>query len=164
MPVPRALRRDDPGLRPRALQRGRDHLARVGAEVRRRRRGRGRQLVRVPPRPRDPARGLRGQPGRARGPQGPDREPELLDDAADGRAEADLRGGRDRPPDRLHLPVGLRHGREGGQGARGPDARRAGRRGAAGRPRSTRTTSRSTCSAAPATSSTATTTPTKSAR
>ena len=68
---------------------------------------------RVPPRPRDPARGLRGQPGRARGPPRPDREPELLDDAADGRAEADLRRGRHRPPDRLHLPVGLRHRREG---------------------------------------------------
>ena len=49
---------------------------------------------RVPPRPGDPARGLRGQPGGARGPQGPDRQPELLDDAADGRAEADLRRGR----------------------------------------------------------------------
>ena len=45
-----------------------------------------------------------------------------------------------------------------------PDARRAARRGAARRRRSTRTRSRSTCSAAPATSPTATTTPTKSAR
>ena len=87
---------------------------------------------RVPPRPRDPARRLRGQPGRARGPPRPDREPELLDDAADGRAEADLRGGRHRPPERLDLPVGLRHRREGGPGARGPDARRARRRAAAG--------------------------------
>ena len=43
--LPRALRRVDPGLRPRALQRGRDDLARVGAEVRRRRRGRRRQLL-----------------------------------------------------------------------------------------------------------------------
>ena len=43
--LPRALRRDDPGLRHRAVQRGRDHVARVGAEVRRGRRGRRRQLV-----------------------------------------------------------------------------------------------------------------------
>ena len=50
--VPRARRRDDPGLRPRALQRRRDHLARVGAEVRRRRRGRRRQLL--APSARDP--------------------------------------------------------------------------------------------------------------
>ena len=114
------------------FSRGRDDLARVGAEVRRRRRGRRRQLERLPPRPRDPARGLRGQPGRARGPPRPDREPELLDDAADGRAEADPRRGRHRPPDRLDLPVGLRHRRQGGQGARGPDPRRAGRRGAPG--------------------------------
>ena len=84
----------DPGLRHRDLQRGRDHLPRVGAEVRRGRRGRRRQLVRVPPRPGDPARRLRGQPGGARRPQGPDRQPELLDDAADGRAQADLRRGR----------------------------------------------------------------------
>ena len=42
----RALaRRVDPGLRHRALLRGRDHLARVGAALRRRRRGRGRQLL-----------------------------------------------------------------------------------------------------------------------
>ena len=61
-----------------------------------------------------------------------DREPELLDDAADGRAEADLRRGRDRPPDRLHLPVGVRHRREGRARARGADPRRARRRGAAG--------------------------------
>ena len=103
-------------------------------------------------------------PDALEGHQRPDREPELLDDAADGRAEADPRRGRHRPPDRLDLPVGLRHRRQGGQGARGPDARRAGRRAAPGRRRSTRTTSRSTCWAAPATSPTATTTPTKSAR
>ena len=33
----------------------------------------------------------------------------------------------DRPPDRLHLPVGVRHRREGRARARGPDARRAAR-------------------------------------
>ena len=112
----------------------------------------------------DPARRLRGQPARARAPPGPDRQPELLDDAADGRAQADPRRRRDRAADRLDLPVGLRHRREGGGGARGADARRAAR--ASRRPRrpSIRTRSRSTCSAAPATSRTATTTPTKSAR
>ena len=45
--VPRAQRRVHPGLRHRALLRGRDDVARVGAEVRRRRRGRGRQLDRA---------------------------------------------------------------------------------------------------------------------
>ena len=41
-------------------------------------------------------------------PPGPDRQPELLDDAADGRAQADPRRRGDRAADRLHLPVGLR--------------------------------------------------------
>ena len=51
------------------------------------------------------------------------RQPELLDDAADGRAQADPRRGRDRAPDRLDLPVGVGHRRQGGRGARGPDPR-----------------------------------------
>ena len=119
---------------------------------------------RVAPRPRGPARRRRGQPGRARRPQGPDRQPELLDDAADGRAQADPRRGRHRAPDRLDLPVRVRHRRQGGRGARGPDPRGRCTAEPRRRPRSTRTRSRSTCSAAPATSPTATTTPTKSAR
>ena len=90
------------------------HVRRVGAALRRRGRGRRRQLLALAPRPRGPARGRRGQPGGARRPQGPDRQPELLDDAADGRAQADPRRGRDRAADRLHLPVGVRHRREGG--------------------------------------------------
>ena len=65
----------------------------------------------VAARPRGPARRLRGQPGGARRPQGPDRQPELLDDAADGRAQADPRRGRHRAPDRLDLPVRVRHRR-----------------------------------------------------
>ena len=112
---------------------------RVGAEVRRRRRGRRGQLERVPARPRDPAGGLRGQPRRAARPPRADREPELLDDAADGRAEADLRRGRHRPPDRLHLPVGVRDRREGRARARGADPRRARRRARCRTRRSTRT-------------------------
>ena len=94
-------------------------VGRVGAALRRGRRGRRRQLLEVAPGPRGPARGLRGQPGRARGPQGPDRQPELLDDAADGRAQADPRRGRHRAPDRLDLPVGVGHRREGRGRARG---------------------------------------------
>ena len=139
-------------------------LRRVGAALRRRRRRRRRQLLQVAPRPRGPARRLRGQPGGARRPQGPDRQPELLDDAADGRAQADPRRGRHRAADRLDLPVRLRHRREGRRRARGADPRGPARHGARPSRRSTRTRSRSTSSAAPATSPTATTTRTRSAR
>ena len=38
-----------------------------------------------------------------------DRQPQLLDDAADGRARADPPRGRDRADDRRHLPVGVGH-------------------------------------------------------
>ena len=38
-----------------------------------------------------------------------DRQPQLLDDAADGRARADPPRGRDRADDRGHLPVGVGH-------------------------------------------------------
>ena len=170
---PRARRRDRPARSPTRRSRAstsrssppaattsREWAPRfVDAGARRRR-----QLVRVAPRPRGPARRLRGQPGRARRPQGPHRQPELLDDAADGRAEADPRRGRHRAPDRLDLPVGVRHRREGRRRARGPDPRACCTASRCRRRRSTRTRSRSTCSAAPATSPTATTTPTRSAR
>ena len=53
-------------------------------------------------------------------PQRADRQPELLDDADDGRAGADPARGRDRADRRLHLPVGLGH-----RPARGRRARRA---------------------------------------
>ena len=119
---PAAVRRDDPGLRPRDLQRRRDDVGRVGEAVRRRGLRRRRQLLALAPRRRRPARGERGQPARARAPPRPDRQPELLDDAADGRAQADPRRRRDRAADRLDLPVGLGHRREGGRGARGADA------------------------------------------
>ena len=61
-------RRDDPGLRPRDLQRRRDDVGRVGAALRRRGLRRRRQLLALAPRRRDPARRLRGQPARARAP------------------------------------------------------------------------------------------------
>ena len=47
---PAAVRRDDPGLRPRDLQRRRDDVGRVGAALRRGRLRRRRQLVALPPR------------------------------------------------------------------------------------------------------------------
>ena len=72
---------------------------------------------RLAPRRRRPARRRRGQPARARAPPRADRQPELLDDAADGRAQADPRRRGDRAADRLDLPVGLRHRRQGGRGA-----------------------------------------------
>ena len=61
-----AVRRVDPGLRPRAVLRRLGRQRRVGAEVRRRRRGRRRQLVAVAHARRRAAGRVRGQPGRAR--------------------------------------------------------------------------------------------------
>ena len=84
-------------------------LARVGADRRRARRGRRRQLVRLPHGARRAAGRRRREPaGRARPPR-PRREPELLDDAADAGAEADPRRGRPRARHRLDLPGGVRH-------------------------------------------------------
>ena len=85
-----------PGLRPGALLRGRLHLGRVGATVRRGRGGRDRQLLALAHARRRPAGRQRGQPRCARRPSRDHRQPELLDDA-DGRgAEAAPRRGRDR--------------------------------------------------------------------
>ena len=155
---------DDPGLRHRAvLGRGR-RLPGVGPAVRRRRRHGDRQLLGVPARPGYPAGRLRGQPARARGLPRPDRQPQLLDDAADGRAGADPSGGRNRAAGRRHLPVGLRHRQGGDRRARRAGARLAARDRDARRPRSIPSRSRSTSSAPRARSPTATTTPTRSAR
>ena len=50
----------------------------------------------------------------------PHRQPELLDDAADGRAGSDPPRGRHRAAGRLHLPVGLRNRQAGPRRARRP--------------------------------------------
>ena len=103
-----ARRGVDPGLRPRAVLRRRLDLGRVGAALRRRGRGRRRQLLALAHAGRRPARRQRGQPRRARRPPRDRREPELLDDADGRRAEAAARRGRDRAARDLHLPGGLR--------------------------------------------------------
>ena len=72
-------------------------------------RHRDRQLLGVSPRPGDPAGRLRGQPACARRPSRADRQPQLLDHAAGGRARADPPQGRDRAAGRRHLPVGVGH-------------------------------------------------------
>ena len=112
-----ADRRVDPGPRPDPLLRGRQGELRVGAEVDRRRRGGGRQHQLLADARGRPARRRAGQRRRGRGPQRPGRQPELHDDGADGRPQADPRRGRDRAADRLDLPVGLRHRPAGDQGA-----------------------------------------------
>ena len=94
--------------------------------------------------PDDPAGRLRGQPARARAPPRADRQPQLLDHAADGRAGADPPRGRDRAPGRGHLPVGVGHRQEGDRRARRPGRRIAARRRDAARPRSIPSRSRST--------------------
>ena len=108
------------------------------------RRDRDRQLLGVPPRPGRAAGRLRGQPARAARAPRPDRQPELLDDAADGRARADPPRGRHRAAGRLDLPVGFGHGSEGDRGARGRGPRRARRASRCRTPGSTRSRSRST--------------------
>ena len=97
------------GLRPRALLRRWLDLGRVGAALRRGRRGGRRQLLALAHAGRRPARRQRGQPRRARRPSRDHRQPELLDDADGRRAQAPPRRGRDRAPRDLHLPGGLRH-------------------------------------------------------
>ena len=122
---PAAHRRDDPGLRPRASSRA---GATTSGEWAPRFVDAGAVVV-------DNSSAFRRDheiplvvsevnPEALDGHQRPDRQPELLDDAADGRAQADPRRGRDRAPDRLDLPVGVGHRRQGGRGARGADARR----------------------------------------
>ena len=59
-------------------------------------------------------------PHALRGPPRPDRQPELLDDAADGGACADPPRGRDRAARRRDLPVGVGDRSEGDGGARRP--------------------------------------------
>ena len=78
--------------------------------------------------PDDPAGRVRGQPRRARAAPRADRQPELLDDAADGRARADPPPSRDRAAGRRHLPVGVGHRQEGDRRTRraGPTPRCAG--------------------------------------
>ena len=106
--VPAAHRRVDPGPRPRALLGRRRGQRRVGAAAGRGGRGGRRQHELLAHARRRSAGRPRGQPRRGRGPQRADRQPELLDDADDGRAGADPARGRDRAARRLHLPVGLR--------------------------------------------------------
>ena len=120
-------RRDDRGLRPRAVQRRRLDVARVGAAVRAGRRGRRRQLERVADARRRPARRQRGQPGGARRAPGDRRQPELHDDGRDAAAQGAARRVR---PDVARgdlLPGRRRRGAEGD--------RRAGRAGRDRRPR-----------------------------
>ena len=106
---PAADRRDDPGLRPRALlrrrRRPRGEWAPRFVDGGRRRR---RQLVGVADARRRAARRLRGQPRRARRPPRDHRQPELLDDADGRRAQAAARRGGHRAAGRLDLPGGRR--------------------------------------------------------
>ena len=141
---PRARRRRDRRLRHSAVLRRRDPLAPVGATVRRGWGDRDRQLFGVPARPRDPAGRLRGKPARARGPPRVDRQPQLLDHAADGRGRADPPRGRNRADDRGHLPVGVGHRDGGRRRARGPGPRLAARGRRLRRRRSIPSRSRST--------------------
>ena len=71
-------------------------------------------------------------PDAASEPLRPDREPELHDDADDGRARADPARDRDRSSGRLDLSVGLGHGPEGHRGAARPSR---GRSSTAARPK-----------------------------
>ena len=123
-------RRDRRPERPRhrAVLRGRDHLARAGAEVRRRRR---RSWSTTPAAfrkdPDDPAGRLRGQPRgarrRDRGRPGHHRQPQLHHDGRDAGAQAAARRGRAGPADRLDLPGRLRLRRRRRRGARHPGRR-----------------------------------------
>ena len=105
--------RPERGRRPERLRsgdllRGRGAVAGIWPPVRRSRSRRHRQLLRVSPRPGDPAGGLGGQPARVGAPQRTDREPELLDDGADGRDRPDPPRGRDRAARRVDVPVRVR--------------------------------------------------------
>ena len=103
---PRQLRRH----RHRDLLGRRHALARVGAAGHRRGRRRRRQLLGVPHGRRRAARRRRRQPARRARARGPDRQPELLDDAADagarGRCTAARRSStsRSRPTSRSPAP------------------------------------------------------------
>ncbi len=136
--VPAAVGRVDRRARPGALLGRRRGQRRVGAALRRGRRGRGRQHQLLAHARRRAAGRRRGQPRRARGPQRDHREPELLDDADDGRAGADPARGRDRADRLLHLPVGVGHRPARLRRAAGPVARHPRRRRRRS-PRSTRT-------------------------
>ena len=164
----RALaRRVDPGLRPRALL---APAARVSAEwapqfVDGRRRRRRQHAASGAMHDDVPLVVSEVNPDALDGHHGLDRQPELLDDADDGRAEADPRRGRDRAPGRLHLPVGLRHRRSRRSRSCETQTRAVARTARTlPAPRSTRTRSPSTCCRRSRTSRTATTTPTRSAR
>ena len=130
--VPPALRRDHPGPRSGALLGRRRGELRVGAAVCRRGRGRGRQHQLLADASGGAARRRRDQPRCRRGPLGPDREPELLDDAADDRPRPDRAPGRDRADRDLDLSVGVRDRSAGRRRARGPGSRDPPRPGAAG--------------------------------
>ena len=94
--MPAAVRGDDRRAGPRALLGRRRDQRRVGAALRRGRRG-GRRQHELLAHARGRAAGSRrGQPRRGRRPQRPDREPELLDHAGGGRAGADPASGRHR--------------------------------------------------------------------
>ena len=83
-------------------------VAGVGAQIRRRRGDRDRQLVGLPHGPGRAADRGRGQSrGRRRGDQGDHRQPELHDDGGDAGAQALARRGRARPSRRQHVPGGV---------------------------------------------------------
>ena len=107
---------------------------RVGAALRRGRRRGGRQLVALAHERRRAARRVRGQPRGARRPPRDHRQPELLDHADGGGAEADPRRGRHRAARDHDLPVGVRHRPARGRGAARP-VRGAARRATSSRRR-----------------------------
>ena len=120
--------------RRRDVRRARRGLRGVGADRRRARRGRGRQLRRVPDGPRRAAGRARGQPARRprNRPQGHHRQPQLhdpVDDRRAGRAAPRVRPARAgaSPPTRRRparaRPASTRCYDAAGQGRRRPDAR-----------------------------------------
>ena len=160
-----ALRRGDPGLRPRAVLRRLGDHARVGAAVRRRaapsssttrRSGACRTTCRW-----WSPRSTRMRSTRHRGHR---RQPQLHDHADGHGAQADPRRGRHRAGRDVDLPVGVGHRPAGGRGAARPGARPCSKPRSCRRPPSIRTRSRSTCCPRSRPSRTATTTRPRSAR
>ena len=105
-------------------------VAGAGAEVRRRRRDRHRQLLGLADGPGRAAGGRRGQRrARSTTPQGHHRQPELHDHGRDAGAQAAARRGRPASADRLDLPGGVR--RRAGRRRRARQAGAPGRRSTA---------------------------------
>ena len=95
------------GSRDRAVEHAGERLARVEPDRRGRRRGRRRQLERLPHGPeRSPGR-PRGQPARHPQPPGNHRQPQLLDDPDGRRAQAAARRRTGPAGRRQHLSIGL---------------------------------------------------------